>query len=154
MSSTEKTSNLKLNLWIGTDKPTRLDFVTDNQKIESAVSGHTNNTAIHLSTDDRSRLNQPFVTGYYAGDGNSTQTITLPFVAKSVIVYKKGTPSVIKNSSGELLCNTAIAIPSNGGSGCTVSGTVLTVQQSTSAVDGALYNMNASGGQYAYIAYK
>ena len=37
MSSTNKTTNLKLNDWVGTDVPQREDFNADNQRIDKAI---------------------------------------------------------------------------------------------------------------------
>ena len=44
MSSTNKTDYLKLNSWLGTDRPQRIDFVDDNTII--AGDFNTNNRQI------------------------------------------------------------------------------------------------------------
>lgn len=33
-----------LNNWLGTDRPQRIDFVDDNQKIDSTMKSHASNT--------------------------------------------------------------------------------------------------------------
>ena len=89
MSASVKTANLGLSAWIGSDKPTRLDFVNDNQKLDTAVGNHINSTAVHLSDSDRERLETPYVVGYYGGNGINNRSITLDFEPKAVFVYKK-----------------------------------------------------------------
>ena len=49
MSSTNKTTNLKLNDWVGTDVPQREDFNADNQRIDKAIGDHTGNTTVHIT---------------------------------------------------------------------------------------------------------
>lgn len=69
MSSSNKTANLQLNSWIGTDRPMMADYNSDNEKIDAAFGEHTGNMQIHLSQDDRARLEMPIYTGVYFGDG-------------------------------------------------------------------------------------
>lgn len=42
MSAIDKTPNLLLNRWAGTENPQRVDFVSDNDKIDAAVGNNTN----------------------------------------------------------------------------------------------------------------
>ena len=53
MSSTNKTTNLKLNDWVGTDVPQREDFNADNQRIDKAIGDHTGNTTVHITQAER-----------------------------------------------------------------------------------------------------
>ena len=55
MSSTNKTSNLRLNNWNGTDKPERIDFNRDNDIIDSAITEHKNDTDIHINANEREK---------------------------------------------------------------------------------------------------
>ncbi len=41
MASTNMTEHLKLNQWIGSDKPKMADFNADNRKVDQAVGSHT-----------------------------------------------------------------------------------------------------------------
>ena len=44
MPSSAKTSFLSLNHWSAGDKPKMADFNSDNQKVDSALQGHVQNT--------------------------------------------------------------------------------------------------------------
>lgn len=156
MASSNKTTNLQLNLWSQTDKPARLDFVSDNQKIENAFNTHTQNSNIHLSESDRSKLTSPYVTTYYSGNGESSKSIAIGFTPKVVIVFRKNSPQIKFNSSGVPIVNGAMVIASNGNTGgALISGTNVTVSQSsTAASNGLIYNLNENGGQYAVMAFK
>ena len=43
MAASKKSTDLGLCLWEGTDKPRRVDFVADNEAIESQLGGHSQN---------------------------------------------------------------------------------------------------------------
>lgn len=55
MSSTNKTEKLGLNSWIGSDKPKRIDFNTDNEIIDRAISEHTEDTVVHINAEEREK---------------------------------------------------------------------------------------------------
>lgn len=69
MSSSNKTANLQLNSWIGTDRPKMADYNSDNEKIDAAFGSHTGDMQTHLSQEDRERLETPVYVGTYFGDG-------------------------------------------------------------------------------------
>lgn len=48
MAASKKSTVLGLCLWEGTDKPRRVDFVADNEAIESQLGGHIQNDNLHL----------------------------------------------------------------------------------------------------------
>lgn len=156
MASSSKTAKLQLNLWSSTDKPARIDFVRDNQNIESAVSTHTLNSNIHLSESDRSKLTAPYMTTYYSGNGESSKSIAIGFAPKVVIIFRKNSPQIKFNSSGVPIVNGAMVIASNGNTGgAVINGTNVTVSQASAAAsNGLIYNLNENGGQYAVMAFK
>ncbi len=85
MSSTNKTEKLGLNSWIGSDKPKRIDFNTDNEIIDRAVSQHTEDTVVHINAEERERWNNYMFTGMYYGDGSTTVSythLTLPTTSR------------------------------------------------------------------------
>lgn len=154
MSSTNKTDYLGLNQWLGTDRPTRIDYVQDNEKIDTAVKNHITNENCHVTSEEKLKLSNPTTT-YYSGNGGTSRTITLAFVPSVVFVFKKNA-SPVGYSSSYPIVNSAMGITSNGYSaGITINGTVITVKQSTAVEnDGSFYNLNQSGGQYGIIAFK
>ncbi len=66
MASTNKTENIGLNLWTSADAPKREDFVSDNEKIDSAVT-KIQSTALRCGSD------------VYVGSGKNRQRVTLKF---------------------------------------------------------------------------
>lgn len=102
MSSTNKTENLKLNSWIGSDKPQRTDFNYDNEVIDKAISQHTADTVSHITGDERDKWNNYIFAGTYFGDGSTKRTINTkcPFPAKFGIVFANNRPpSIVTFSS-------------------------------------------------------
>ena len=158
MPTNNKTPNLNLNSWIGTDKPKRQDFVNDNNIIDSVVGSHIANTVIHMTAAEKELLNSSISVGTLAGDGNATCTHTLSFSPKLVIVFVRGeSPIVYDSTNGYYIYNFAIATQSYYGStkGASLSGTGLTLQQTQSTPsDGIFINLNKYFEQYVYIAFK
>lgn len=159
MSSTNKTTNLELNNWIGTDKPTRSDFVSDNTILDTIINAHTTDTDVHLSTDQKNKLDAPYVADVSLGDGQASKSITLTFAPKLVIYYLRNKPfSEYDATNGYTLCNAGIAAnlenASLGSGGITLYGNTFTLTQSTTASNGVFMNLNKNNGQYAYVAFK
>ena len=78
MSSTNKTTNLKLNDWVGTDVPQREDFNADNQRIDKAIGDHTGNTTVHITQAERDLWGLPFYYYNYFGNGKATRKVEIP----------------------------------------------------------------------------
>ena len=89
MSSTNKTKKLNLNSWIGSDKPERIDFNTDNEIIEKAICEHTEDTVVHIEQSERDKWNNYMFTGMYYGDGSVSRVIetNCPFEARIGFVF-------------------------------------------------------------------
>lgn len=104
MSSTNKTENLKLNSWIGSDKPQRVDFNYDNEIIDKVFTEHTADTVSHVSSDEKDKWNNYLFEETYFGDGAIKRTIKTrcPFEARFGIVFANNRPpSVITFSSNQ-----------------------------------------------------
>ena len=155
MPTENKTANLGLNSWLGTDKPQRADFVEDNIIIDTAITNHLNDFDLHFSSDDRTLLKNPFKIGVFAGNGSSSQDITFDFYPRIVFVFLRNAPFTEYDSSNGYTKVNAAVVAANGGGG-TIGASLfldtLTVSQSTSASNGRF--KNASGSQYFYIAFK
>lgn len=158
MPTNNKTPNLNLNSWTGTDKPKRQDFVDDNNTIDSVVGSHIANALIHMSAAEKELLNSTISVGTLAGDGNASCTHTLSFSPKLVIVFVRGEAPVVYNSTGSYyVYNFAIATQSYCGStqGATLNGAKLTLQQTQGTpTDGIFINLNKYFEQYVYVAFK
>ena len=51
MSSTNKTEELGLNQWVGTDVPKMEDFNNDNALIDKAISDHIWSASAHVTME-------------------------------------------------------------------------------------------------------
>ena len=156
MPTNNKTS-LGLNSWLGTDKPKRSDFVEDNTCLDSLLTAHFTDTSKHLSTADRTQLEQSYIIDTYTGNGLISQDITLPFEAKIVIVFFMCQPTdIYRLSAGYNENNFAIVTNSGATMGIYLDKTILTVCQTLTipAAGGILNNFNRSGDSYVYVAFR
>lgn len=153
MASTNKTSNLGLNVWVESDKPKRVDFVADNSIIDNVLGGHINNTDVHLTNDEKSFVTEPFkvITAY--GTGEASLQINAGFSPSMVAVFKKDAPPAVYTQSVNKI-NSAVATPGGGSGGISVAGTTITLTQSSGAVDGVFYNLNEAYAAYIVIAFR
>lgn len=156
MSATNKTANLGLNSWISTDRPKRVDFVEDNTIIDEKLGGHILNTALHLTEQDREKLDSFIYAKSYSGTGAGTRQITFDFSPSFVVVFKRFDSFNSYVSSGNYTkINGAFFSKTQPTDDCgSLNGTNLTVNQSTTASDGLFYNLNEQYGQYIVVAFK
>lgn len=155
MSSTNKTEYLKLNQWLGSDRPQRIDFVDDNRIIDDAIKLHNANSGIHITSEQKDKINEPYVMQSYGGTGSETYSINLGFSPKFVIVFTKNSAPMQIDSSGDIIVNQSFVAKSNGtAGGVTINGNNVIVTQSSTATDSIKYNLNKLNGQYCIIAFK
>lgn len=148
MAASEYTQNLGLCKWASTDKPKRADFVSDNSIIDTALGGHTANTTMHLTSDEKTRLNAPYTAVTYAGTGVDGRSISVSNSPKLAIVFQKDTP-MLTISGNTVKANFAICYYGLGSSGgATLSQSALTLRQTSS------YNLNEEDGQYVAILFR
>lgn len=156
MPTENKTANLQLNSWLGTDKPQRADFVSDNAIIDTVLGEHLADLTMHLSEADRTLLTAPFKVGVISGNGNTSKDHTLAFYPKLVFVFLRNSPLIeydVTNSYTR--CNSALVTSASGGTcGAELFLDTLTLSQSSAATNGRFFNLNKSGAQYVYIAFK
>lgn len=156
MAATNHTKNLNLSLWDETDKPERLDFVNDNNKIESAVSEHTLDTDIHITAELKDKLKTPFVTASYTGTGSTQRTIDFTFEPTLVIVFIPGSLPFEVDSYGTHLGFMGIATQAGSSRGLSLSGKSLTVSsiayQPDDTVAVPLFNNN--NAKYQLLIFK
>lgn len=156
MSSTNKTPTLGLNQWTAADRPKRTDFVADNLILDEKLGGHLKDTNVHFTQQDREKLEKPFVSVSISGTGAAVRTVTLPFAASFVIVYKRFDAfQSYESSGGYTKINGAFFSSADGTDDCgTLKGSTLTLKQSTAAADGVFYNLNEQYGQYVLLCFK
>lgn len=158
MPSSNKTANYKLNSWVSSDKPMMSDFNSDNELIDAILHSHITDANVHISAEEKSKLGESFEIGLFAGDGAGSKTHTMPFEPKMIMVCLRGTALNRYDSTGGYnVVNSAFALNGNrGGSvGITLSERNVTLTQTQTAVAGEDFiNLNKSGGQYLYVAFK
>lgn len=158
MSSTNKTPNLQLNDWVGTDVPQREDFNTDNRRIDGACGDHFGNQTVHITQGEREIWNMPFYYYSYFGNGQAGRTIQVPcpFEPRFVIAFAdKMPPTMCKFSSSANYHYTAFAGQTRSSIGLKLSGTSITVTQSVSAVTGQEYAcLNQNGISYVVLLFR
>lgn len=101
MSSTNKTENLGLNSWIGSDKPERTDFNYDNEVLDNAIFQHTSNNEIHITQQERSAWNSSVHMGAYFGNGSAERIVATncPFDVSFGIIFAANRPISVANFS-------------------------------------------------------
>ena len=155
MSATNKTSYLGLSSWLGSDKPQRTDFNSDNQKIDDFASGHAADLQAHMSEEDREKFENPYYIGVYYGNGESIRTISTgcSFEPALAIVFCIDSPVQQTDFSGGFsYCYFGMAAKRGGTAGVMLSGTDIVVDSSTAAVAEAEYTrMNEIGETYLYF---
>lgn len=160
MSSRYKTEHLKLNSWVGSDKPKRADFNADNEIIDREFSAHFNDEISHITQNDRDKWNTFIQTGVYFGDGSVERTIALDceFDVSCVIVFANNRPTTIVNFDDKrnyhyfaFMNKTA----STYGASFASDGKSITVRQDiTARLYNELANLNEIGVSYTYLMFR
>lgn len=155
MSSTNKTSVLGLNSWLGTDKPQRADFNSDNEIIDNAFGEHVTDTVRHITNDERKVWNSPYYMGSYIGDGTLSRTVKTksPFVPSFMLVFGSGFPLSVTDFDNTQVKHYCAFANSRGATlGLEMSGINFIVKSTNDSTTGNERTMlNALGKTYIYI---
>ena len=170
MPSKYKTSFLKLNRYVGTDKPRMDDFNKDNllidhtfkeqsEKITSLLT-HTSNIQNHITDEERKKWNNLlWEVGTYVGNGKYTQNINIGFKPRLGFIFQKdeflmssvgmgsGTPQTEQRSAilTPLGCSLYCKILDNGFMVC---------NSNDAAEDFRVPKLNANEYTYVYIMFR
>lgn len=157
MPSSSKTNYLKLNYWAAGDKPKMADFNSDNQKVDSALQEHAQNTALHLQGNQSAWIQQPFVSGTYAGSGERTKSVTLGFRPGLVVILPQAYgPLELDTTQKTPVIRFAIGADGYGSSGLTITANGFTVSQDQDVPLAGLsmVSLNQNKVTYRYFAIK
>ena len=158
MPSSNKTTNYNLNKWIGTDKPIMEDFNSDNEILDSIIGEHILNSTLHLTTEEKSLVSNPYIISLVAGDGGASKERSFSFKPKLVIYCLRGAPFIKYDSTNNYnIINAGFALGNylGGSEGMELYESKLTVSQTQTGSPGENFiNLNAASGQYLYIAFK
>ena len=153
MASTNKTPNLRLNSWLDSDRPKRMDFVSDNNIIDSALGTHLNDSTSHLTPSEKDKVDEPFEVCVLYGTGETSTSITFDFNPSFVLAYKISAP-VSEYANSKNVVNTAYATRSGTSLGISLSNNQVTFYQGNVPDTTYYNNMNQSNSQYVVIAFK
>ena len=154
MASGSFTPNLGLCSWSATDRPKRADFVSDNSIIDSTLGGHIANTTMHLTSAEKAKALESFVSFVYSGNGEASRSISAGFRPSFAIVYKRNA-SPAEYTGGVNVVNSAYAVYSHGGTaGLSINSNGVVVTQQSAATDGMRISLNELDCQYTLIAFK
>lgn len=132
-----------------------LDFPSFINK-ELLCGSHIQNADIHLSQEQQTFLNTPFVTGSYFGTGDSTKSISLDFEPSIVIVVAKGLPLMnVDHTNSKNYAMAAVGLQSGASLGIELTSRSFKVSNSTSSTVRNCYpQLNELGTTYFYIAFR
>lgn len=153
MASTNRTPNLGLSKWIESDRPKRVDFVSDNSIIDSVLGSHIRDTASHLTQSEKNRVNEPFEITIAYGTGESSTNIRFDFEPSLVIAIKKNAP-VLEYTNSKNIINSAIATKHGVTSGIALDSDLVTLYQGAVQDTSFFNNMNEQYAQYVIVAFK
>ena len=156
MPSANKTERLGLNLWAGSDRPQRNDFNSDNAIIEQVLGDHTENETIHLTAEEKARVEMPVVNLSYIGDGNAQKTVTIPVAVNAVIVYCEGYPAAVYDSTNGCTKNYMAVSVYGGvpGAGIQFNRTSVTALQDTEHQNGFMNCLNEASRRYRIVGFR
>lgn len=120
---------------------------------ELLCGSHIRNNDIHVTLEDKSKWDDPFVIGFYLGNGSSSRTVAIGFEPRLVILMASGYPAVaIDFAQSSAKSYMAVASSDFSSQGIQISSTGFKVSTATSG--GVTSNLNSMGTSYIYIAYK
>lgn len=117
---------------------------------------HVYDSSVHLSSVEREKISEPFVTGYYIGLGSASDNIiTLNFKPKALFIFPANDSMVSSGSASSLLCYSDIVIPGSADSFVSLTNSGFTVKASGSIPSGVSVRvLNENGKRYNYIAFR
>lgn len=155
MASSSFTPNLGLCAWSDTDRPKRIDFVSDNLLIDEKLGSHLADSDIHITQDEKQRMLTPYTVFEYAGNGESERALAISGTYSFVILYQKFYPAVTKDDDGNFVSHLCFAGRLFGSGGeVTLQSDKLIVTQDSTATDGVKNNFNENHGQYVALLFK
>ena len=153
MSSSNKTSYLGLNQFVGSDKPKMEDFNADNRLLDEKMQQHVQ-SQLHLTEQQKERLeNLGYLIGSYTGDGTTKRTISVAQTIGFGFVFMVGEGlHYAVTTLGENHIFSAVMTPQGCSKGVSITSGGFTVLQSGSSTpDGKKNMLNQSGKKYIYL---
>ncbi len=155
MASTSYTKNLGLCAWNSTDRPKRMDFVQDNNIIDTKLGEHLSDSSIHVTAKEKEAIASPYKVITYVGDGKAQKTISLDSSYTYAIVFQKFYPPVEMDASGNAVTRFAVVGRTFGSNAdVMLKSESIVVVQGASVTQGMINNFNEEEGQYVMLLFK
>ena len=119
---------------------------------ELLCGSHIRNSVIHVTSEDKLKWNEPFVTGSYFGNGESSQTVNVGFKPSFVMVFVPGFPAVRVNFSSSTAKTYFAMALQDSTMGVVINSNGFKTQNGTAG--GTTLALNELGISYNYIAFK
>ncbi len=132
-----------------------LDFPSFISK-DLLCGSHIRNTDIHLSAEQKTAIDSPFIAGSYFGTGAASRTISLEFTPSLIIIIREGMP-LIQSDFVAKTNYTVAAIGFNGKASMGleyVSGGIKVMNSTTQTHGGCYPNLNELNKVYQFIAFR
>ena len=157
MSSTNKTEELELNQWIGSDILKMEDFNRDNEIIDKTLGEHIWDVSKHVTAEQKKVWSNPLGCASYIGDGSDSRSVTLNmgfepsvcfvFATNNAVGLTDFTNSVHYNYFG-------IATVNGSTYGLSLDGNVLDVKNAATIAKFEMTNFNQVGKSYLVIGFR
>lgn len=157
MASKNKTPNLNLNDWAGSDAPARADFNADNRIIDLLLGGHIQNNAVHITQAERDKWNTYVDARSYFGTDATEREITIGFRPRGILIIAVNRPCVTVDFTNKLLYSYWGAAGDGNSSyavAITDNGFIVRNTEYGAAYPPGYARMNEARVQYVYIAWK
>jgi hypothetical protein len=156
------TDALVLNAWINVCADfcpavsSSLNFQSFMDK-ELLCGSHISDSVIHVTQEDKTHWNQPFIAASYLGTGTPTQTIELSFAPRAVIVFGQEAAFVTPTYPGSstYYAYGGVANGWYGSLGVDLTSNGFKVYHGAQyQLDNVIPNLNQGGFHYAFIAFR
>lgn len=118
---------------------------------EFLCGSHVNNNEIHVTADEKNRINEPVITGYYFGSGLASKAINLGFKPKLLMVFcYDSVPFEVDFETQNIYPQMAFGAGSYSTQGISITSTGFNVHRDTEG--NSVTALNEAGMIYVYIA--
>ncbi len=157
MSSTNKTEELELNRWIGSDIPKMEDFNRDNEIIDKTLGEHIWDVSMHVTSQQKKEWSNPLGCASYIGDGSDSRSVTLNmgFEPSVCFVFATNNAVGLSDFANSIHYNYFGIATVNGSTyGLSLDGNVLNVKNAASTAKFEMTNFNQVAKSYLVIGFR
>ncbi len=157
MSSTNKTEELELNQWIGSDIPKMEDFNRDNEIIDKTLGEHIWDVSKHVTAEQKKVWSNPLGCASYIGDGSDSRSVNLnmEFEPSVCFVFATNNAVGLSDFANSVHYNYFGIATVNGSTyGLSLDGNVLDVKNAATTAKFEMTNFNQVGKSYLVIGFR